>query len=388
MHGSRRARCDLVLVGGGLQNCLVALAVLRAQPHIQVVMVERSRTIGGNHTWCFHAGDVPASLASVVDAITAYRWDGYAVRFPGRERTLFEPYAGTCSSVLAAAVLDAFARAPHAALRLGVAARVVGPDHVELDDGTRLDGALVIDARGPDPAGDAYGTATGYQKFVGLELELERPHGLARPLLMDATVPQVGGFRFFYVLPLAADRVLVEDTTFARDPTLAADRLEQACLRYAAGAGLSPARVVRIERGVLPMPWRAARPWPSRPLVAGYRGGWFHPATGYSFPIAARLAAFVASRPPEHVVGAELDALWRAHQQQARFCHRLNGLMFRWFREGSEWHVVARFYRLPAAVIRRFYALETTELDRARILVGRPPRGLSLRTRLASRFAR
>jgi hypothetical protein len=33
---------------------------------------------------------------------------------------------------------------------------------------------------------------------------------------------------------------------------------------------------------------------------------------------------------------------------------------------------------LPEVSIRRFYALELTAWDRARILVGRPPRGLSL----------
>ena len=44
--------------------------------------------------------------------------------------------------------------------------------------------------------------------------------------------------------------------------------------------------------------------------------------------------------------------------------------------------MLARFYRLPEAVIRRFYALELTAMDRARILVGRPPRGMSLRAAL------
>lgn len=378
-----------MLVGGGLQNCLIALAVLKAQPHVRIVLIERSRALAGNHTWCFHAGDTPPALAEIVDAITAYRWEGYTVRFPGRERALDERYAGTCSRVLATAVRAAFARAPTAALRLGVTARVIAPDHVELDTGERLDADLIVDARGPERARDAYGAATGYQKFVGLELELARPHRLARPVLMDATVPQRGGFRFFYVLPLTRDRVLVEDTTFGRDPALAIERVERACVRYATDAGLSPARVVRTEHGVLPMPWDAprARP-PSRPLVAGYQGGWFHPATGYSFPIAARLAAFVASREPARVVGPELDALWRAHRAQARFCHHLNRLVFRWFREGREWHVFERFYRLPAPVIRRFYALETTRADRARMILGRPPRGLSLRARFASRAAR
>ena len=46
----------------------------------------------------------------------------------------------------------------------------------------------------------------GYQKFVGLEIRTPQPHGMVRPLLMDARVAQIDGFRFVYVLPLAPDR--------------------------------------------------------------------------------------------------------------------------------------------------------------------------------------
>ena len=387
-HRSVSARFDIVLVGGGLQNGLIALAALHAQPHLRIAMIERADTVGGNHTWCFHAGDVPAGLEPVVDAITAYRWDGYTVRFPGRERTFHEPYAGTCSQALAAALSAAFGRAAGSELRCGVAARAVLPDRVELETGEVLAADLIVDARGPQHyrgQGDRRG---GYQKFAGVELGLAAPHGLPRPLLMDATVRQVGGFRFFYVLPLAADRVLVEDTTFGRDPSLDGEELERGCLRFAAAAGLAIARVIRTERGVLAMPGDGPAEAPGRPLRAGYQGGWFHPATGYSFPIAARLASFIAGRRPSEVIGADLHALWRAQLRQIRFCHRLNRLLFRWFAEGDEWHVVERFYRLPAPVIRRFYALEISAADRARILIGRPPRGFSLRAGLRARLAR
>ncbi len=385
-RSSRAARFDIVLVGGGLQNGLIALAVLDARPELRIAMIERADAVGGNHTWCFHAGDVPAALARVVDAITAYRWDGYAVRFPGRERILHEPYAGTCSPVLAAALAEAFRRAPRCQLRCGVAARAVLADRVELETGEVLAAELIIDARGPRcyPGG----RGAGYQKFVGVELVLASPHGLARPIVMDATVPQVGGFRFFYVLPLAADRVLVEDTRFSRDPALDGARLERGCLQFAAAAGLAATRVVRTERGVLAMPCDGPAEAPSRPLRAGYQGGWFHPATGYSFPIAARLASFIAARRPSQVIGAELDALWRAQRRQVRFCYLLNRLVFRWFAEGDAWHAFDRFYRLPAPLIRRFYALETSAADRARILIGRPPRGFSLRAGLRARSAR
>ena len=57
-------------------------------------------------------------------------------------------------------------------------------------------------------------------------------------------------------------------------------------------------------------------------------------------------------------------------------------MMFGWYPDDQRWHVLERFYRLPEATIRRFYALELTAMDRARIVIGRPPRGLSLRRAL------
>ncbi len=198
---------------------------------------------------------------------------------------------------------------------------------------------------------------------------------------MDATVPQADGFRFVYVLPLAEDRVLVEDTYFSDTDRLDRETLRGRALAYAQEKGLSPFSVVREEEGVLPLPWAGPLPRPEAPpLVAGYAGGFFHPVTGYSFPVAVRLASLLASLPPERALGPELDAFARRHRAQARFAHVLNWLMFQAYPPPSRWHVLERFYReMPEDTIRRFYALDMTVGDRARLLLGRPPRGFSLR---------
>jgi lycopene beta-cyclase len=49
----------------------------------------------------------------------------------------------------------------------------------------------------------------------------------------------------------------------------------------------------------------------------------------------------------------------------------------------SRWTVFERFYRLPEATITRFYSMDLTMGDRVRLLVGRPPQGLSIRAALA-----
>jgi lycopene beta-cyclase len=370
---------DYVLVGGGLQSGLIALAVLAARPDARVAMVERDHAIGGNHTWCFHAGDLPGGMEPVVEPLVVRRWPDYNVAFARLSRRVAVPYAAITSQRFREVVGSRLQQAPGSALYTGVSARRLGAREVELGDGRTLTGELVIDARGPEgaPPGPA-----GYQKFVGLELVLSRPHRLARPRVMDATVPQIGGFRFFYVLPLKPDRVLLEDTYFADDPQLDRAAVRARVLARAHELGLEVAGVDRQEAGVLPMPWSGdvpVVPTGDEPLRAGYRGGWFHPATGYSLPVAARLARFVAARPPDSVVGDDLARFARRHRHQARYCHVLNRLVFGLFPPEQRHHVFERFYRMPEATIRRFYALQLTATDRARILVGRPPRGMSLR---------
>jgi lycopene beta-cyclase len=369
---------DFALVGGGLQNGLIALALRAHQPDARIAMIERGRTPGGNHTWCFHAGDVTPAMARWLDPLVAVRWAGYDVAFPGHRRELASAYACVTSDRLAAEVTRALDR-PGCELHLEASALTVGADHVlvRAKDGTvqELAATAVIDARGPDRAEVAAG---GWQKFLGQELRLAAPHGLTRPMLMDATVPQRDGFRFMYVLPLAADRVLVEDTYFSDGTYLDAAALREAIAAYVAERGWTIASVEREETGVLPLPWRCAPPAATAPLVAGYAGGWFHPVTGYSFPIAARLAELIATQPARDLAGEAVARHARAHAKQMDFALRLNRMLFRWFPPDQRYRVLERFYRLPEATVRRFYALELTGFDRARILVGRPPRGLSV----------
>ena len=373
------AEADYALVGGGLQNGLIALALRARQPAARIVMIERGTAVGGNHTWCFHAGDLGADQAAWIDPIVVTRWPGYDVAFPALTRRLDSAYACVTSDRLAAVVREALS-ADGCELRLRTTALEVGSEYVLVRDETGRTGEIrarvVIDARGPDRGGDA---ACGWQKFVGQELVLDAPHGLDRPMLMDATVAQLDGFRFVYVLPLGPDRVLVEDTYFSDRPYLDVAQLRERIDAYVAERNWRVTRVEREEVGVLPLPWTGDPPSTARPLVGGYGGGWFHPVTGYSFPIAARLASLIASLGADHLFGPELDERARSHGRQLRFAFRLNHMLFHWFAPADRYRVLERFYRLPEHSIRRFYALELTAMDRARLLIGRPPRGLSVR---------
>jgi len=373
---------DYVLVGGGLQNALVAAALVQQNRAARVAIIEAAPRLGGNHLWCFHALDVPAAAAPFVEPFVVQRWPRYRVRFPEYSRTIDEPYAAVTSLALHEHMV-ALAASSALELRLGVPARSIGPGRVELASGEVVTGRVVIDARGPERFGES--GALGFQKFVGLELKVRPESAPREPMLMDCSVEQVDGLRFMYVLPLAPDRVLVEDTYFSDAPGLDDGALEREILGYAARIGLVVDSVLRRERGVLPLPAAPPLGVESAPglIGGGYQGGWFHPTTGYSFPLAVRLASTIASASlaelPERV--AELAVRTR---RQQRFATLLNRMLFRGFAPEHRYGAFERFYRLPPDTVRRFYALSLTPADRARIVCGRPPRGITARGLLSA----
>ncbi|MEO7095038.1 MAG: lycopene cyclase family protein, partial [Polyangiales bacterium] len=206
-------KLDYVLVGGGLQNALLALALLQRSDRPSVAIVERGPTLGGNHLWSFHAGDVRDGARAFVEPLIEHRWAGYDVAFPDSSRTIDEPYASVTSASVDRVVRAAIASSIGSAVCSSRDACEVSASSVVLDDGEVLEASVVVDARGPERIHCA--GRVGFQKFVGLELVLARPHTRGRPLLIDARVPQVDGFRFVYTLPLEPRRVLIEDTYYS-----------------------------------------------------------------------------------------------------------------------------------------------------------------------------
>jgi lycopene beta-cyclase len=380
------ARFDLILVGGGLQNGLIALSALYHNPARRIALIERDLEPGGNHTWCLHADDVPDEARPWIGPLIVHRWAGYDVCFPGLRRTVTGAYSAITSARFAGRLREVIASAPNARLLLGTAVREVNPHSVVFDDGRVLHGSLVVDARGPERKRATDGC--GFQKFVGLELEFKRPHGVERPLVMDATIPQKDGYRFFYLLPLSHTRLLVEDTRFSPQPELDREALRNEIRNYAGRFG-EVAAELREESGVLPMPYMGERAEPTAsPLLAGYRGGFFHPATGYSFPAAVRLAQHLGSASSDAAFDRDLHRIWRSHSAQAGYAQKLNWLLFNGFEPQDMWNVFERFYRLPDRLIHRFYALSLSSTDRARILIGKPPAGFKLSTAIKSTGSR
>lgn len=385
---------DLVLVGGGLANGLIALRLSQVRPELRVAIVEAGAALGGNHTWSLFDADLTAEQREWTAALIAHQWEHYSVRFPRRQRVLPMGYRSSTSDKLAAALTSAL---PAEHIFLSAPAVSVAADRVVLADQRQLNATAVIDGRGYRPSPHL---ELCWQKFVGQELELAAPHGLTGPVIMDATVPQLDGYRFVYVLPLGPRRVLVEDTYFSDAADLSEAAVMARIADYAADQGWSVERIVREEAGVLPMAiggnierlWDDGTPGVG---MTGLQAALFQPATGYSFPDAARSADLIAALPV-----LDSDSVYRALREHSLrnwratgFYRYLNLLLFKGANPAERYWVLERFYGMSDGLIRRFYAGQSSLVDRARILIGKPPisvrRAVSLTLgALAGRFPR
>ena len=364
---------SVILVGAGLASALIAQRLSVRPDPPAILMLEASDHPFGEHTWSFHLTDVADADMDWLTPLIAKRWQGQEVRFPKFDRRLNSGYA----SLTSASVSDAVANLSNVTLRAGMAVDELGPDHVVLADGSRWDADCVIDARGYQPS---RALVVGHQKFVGIEVETTKPHGLDVPIIMDARVDQLDGYRFVYVLPFSPTRLLIEDTRYADRDDLDEATLNRDIATYARAQGWTIGRVLRSERGVLPiaLAYDAEAFWAERPhdvAQAGMRAGLFHPTTGYSLPEAARTANLIARHWPvdTRTLAGLLRTYAIARGRGQRFYRLLNRMLFRAARPDERALVLQRFYRLPEPLIERFYAGNTTLADAARILVGKPP---------------
>ncbi|MEG3084064.1 lycopene beta-cyclase CrtY [Sphingomonas sp. PB2P12] len=366
--------CDVAIVGAGLAGGMIALALKARHPTLDVRLIDSAPVVGGNHLWSFFGSDVAQADRWIVAPLVVHAWQGYDVRFPAHGRTIDATYYSIESERLDREVRRVL---PGHALMLGRKVSGASATAVVLADGDRIEAKGVIDVRGP---GDLSLLDLAWQKFVGRELVLSAPHDSPVPTVMDATVPQIDGYRFVYCLPLAPDRMFVEDTYYSDTPDLDVEALTTRIHDYADARGWHVAQAARHEAGVLPVAmggdfeayWRSGG---AHVAKAGMRAGMFHPTTGYSLPDAVRTASMLAGL--SDFSGVKLHdathAMARATWKSRGFYRMLDTMLFRAAEPEERYRILERFYRLSPSLIGRFYAGRSTLSDKARVLTGKPP---------------
>lgn len=363
---------DVIMVGAGLASTLTALRLRALRPELKLCLLEAAPTLGTNHTWCCFDSDMDPEARQWMRPLWSNHWDSYQVRFPKIERQLDTGYnrlsATHLNQIRSAALGDS--------LHYGQSVTDLEAGHVSLADGSRLTAPLILDGRGASPSPHL---TIGYQKFVGLEVTTTAPHGVRHPMIMDAAVDQIDGYRFVYVLPLSPDQLLIEDTLYSDGPDLSEALLLERIKAYAAANDWQIKDVGRRETGVLPITlegrfdayWQSLGP--AAPI--GMKALLFHPTTGYSLPQAIDLADRIARHPhlDTRSIRALVEDRSRRLWQSGGYLRLLNRMMFRAARPDQRYRVLERFYGLPSGLIERFYSGRLTKADKVRILSGKPP---------------
>ncbi|MEP1230861.1 MAG: lycopene beta-cyclase CrtY [Litorimonas sp.] len=375
---------DMIVVGAGLSGLTAAWRCLDENPKLRVMVIEASGAVAGDHTWSFNLSDIAEHLQSWVSPFIAYQWDSYDVKFPKRERRLNIPYCTGNSEALRKCI------APHIEsgrlkIRLNVKAMKLSAKQITLDTGETLSAQCIFDARGFAPHEAVF---LGYQKFVGHVIKASKPHGVVKPIIMDATVPQLGGYRFVYCLPYTETEILVEDTYYTDGPELERGEVDARIKDYIINnLGIVDYEILRREQGVLPITLAvdADKRYPARedsldePIKIGIGGGYYHAVTGYSFPEAIKSANLIAelikaAGPQFHkAVDDEMFVHERDQYDEENFLRLLNRMLFRAAKPQDRYKVLQRFYGLDEGLIARFYRNRMTKKDKLRMLIGKPP---------------
>jgi len=374
----KNIKCDIAIVGGGLAGGLIALALAKMRPELNLVLIDQGKSFGGNHIWSYFASDILPEHRWLTAPLVTYGWSGYDVKFPAHSRSLDNIYYSIESEHFDQVLRKEL---PASSLMLGREVKAVSPRLVVLDGAQRINAGGVIDARG---AADLYHLDCGWQKFTGQLMQLSEPHNITKPIVMDATVDQHDGYRFVYVLPFGMDKLFVEDTYYSDKPHHDPRILRQRLAAYADEKGWQVERILREESGVLPVVmggdldsyWNSGS---GRTAKAGARGAFFQPVTSSSLPDAVRNAIFIAEQPV--LVDDKLNLALRQraelHWRKGRFFRMLNRMLFRGADGADRYKILERFYTLDPGLIERFYAGNTTWWDMMRILSGKPPISVS-----------
>jgi lycopene beta-cyclase len=364
----------LVILGAGGAGLSLAVALREAAFAGPIVLLDRRTAFARDRTWCLW--DTPGVRFT---ELATHRWPAWQVVSPDGAATRQDgpdtPYLHLRADDVYAAALARLG--DEVELRLGVRVTALREEAGHVTVGTSqgpVRAAHVVDALGgPGPLRHLRPSPPDAlrQTFLGQEVRTERPvfdPGVAT--LMDFRIDQSGGVRFVYVLPFAADRALVEDTSIGTAAVPAARR-RAAIGRYLTDHhGVRPGgfAVEHEERGVIPMT-TAPRPVriSQRLTAVGLAGGAARPSSGYAFAriqqqVDAVAAALAGGTPvPARTTSTRLDLMDRVFLDVLRED------------PGAFPHTMASLLRgAPADVVARFMNDASSPLDEARLAAAMP----------------
>ncbi len=277
---------DIIIAGGGLAGLSLACHMVRSPLRDRsILIVDRDPKKQNDRTWGFWS-----NTPTLFDSVIWRSWDQMQVAGTTEEPHLI-PLAEYRYHVIRG--LDFYDEARRQLAPFANVSFLEG--HIESIEDGRDAARVVVDGKpyrahwvfDSLPVRPPEDTAFQYLKmhFRGWEIGTPAPAFDPQTMtFMDFRTPQAGETRFFYVLPFAEDRALVEYTVFSKQVLRRSD-YEEALQAYLAQVlKLETYRVISEEGGALPITDDPLlRAIGRRIMGIGARAGRVKPSTGYAF---------------------------------------------------------------------------------------------------------
>ena len=357
---------DLVILGAGCAGLSLASRLADAGSPLRVVALEARSEYVDDRSWCFWRPE-HHDLSHLVSK----SWSSWTFAdADGRSSTRSVSglhYHYVRGSDFYADALRRVAASTSISIRAGVQVTAVErvPNGVRIDtDSGAVIARWVVDTR-PQVL-----PAMLYQCFAGVEIEVDAPlpFDVDEAGLMTGMRSGADGLGFTYILPLSRTRAVIEWTRFSAVPLPHAEMVARLDT-VLADLGLGSARVLRHERGVLPMgrPDVVSEPVPGV-VRAGMGGGALRPTSGYAF---LRIQAW-AERCAQQLQEGRAPIGHPAEPWDRREMDRIFLQAVRAHPEKTADYFLALASRVPPERLVRFLSDQATPGDYARIIASLP----------------
>ena len=371
---ARGRRNGILIAGGGLAGSLAALAMARYRPEVPLLIVEERETFGGEAYRSFAGAELGADGSELVGPLAIDRWPGFYVAFPGFSRKLGTGWAGFGAADIHRAMIAALQPKHY---RLGTRVVAVREDALVLDGGETIKAEGAIDARG---ATNMSALELLYEARLERDYRFSAPHRVDRPVLIDATVEQGAGLRFFECVPLSEERLLVADVCVS-ERALPDEQAGSRIDAYVKARGWARPRAGPERAAARPLPiggdfaafWRQGG---ARAAKLGLRGGFVHPLTGRAVADAARMALLLSRQRDfsgnllHDLFEAEARQLWKRREPLRAVAAAIAEA-----KPEARRSLAERLYRLDSGLIQRLLTDRLGLFDKGRIQKALKPRG-------------
>ena len=306
---------DYVLVGGGLQNALLAAALVARRPKARVALLEAAPRIGGNHTRRFHSPHLQPPQRAFVEPFVVHA--SPATTCISRARLARCRNHTPRSARTRCTSGERLATSGRLELRLGIA-RSASSQATWLATvrpggagGDRVHAALTLRRRARDRFQSSSGSSSRSQQAWAHHPHADgRASGRRSTAFAFSTSFRSRRIVCWWKIPISRILGSRRAGTPHRHPRATAK-----------ARGVESSRCCARRRACCLCRRMPLRP-PIQPglLHGGYQGGWFHPTTAIRSRSPCALAATIASAPIEALSGASRRSLQRARHSAMPRC--------------------------------------------------------------------